>query len=517
MPQTLVPGLILDSRGRPMAPHGGAGSAYRRTGADDRLRPRAPNQYSDAAARLSPYTFRELVSESRYRAGTGVVSALIDSKADYVSASRWRPRFTGTDSTFGTEALAWLTEALKIANIRGPRFSWEASWRLSTRAFADSGGFFVLLTKWPDTNQPAIQILEAHRIGQRDDDKNIVEATDASTDIVDETGTSRRIRGAYTGLRIHQGIITNPSGTEIAARVLGPTKDDDQDISFRDLIYVATPQSYSEVRPVPGLSAGYLDFIALQLAQEAQLDNHMGDPRRDYIEETPTGRADPLAALAGNGPLSDAGAPTEVVERGQIRFIKSGHKITPWQTARPSDQWMNFDERVLKRAARSIRWFAEMLDPAALTGSSNRSLQDQVNSCIFADFYAVAPAVSRVLRYFVACGQQLGEVRPSAEWRMFDVAIPPEFRIDRQSARIDLEELAAGRTSMSILAAQDGHSLAEIYAARSGDYQLARQIAGLPAEPTPLEIILGTQGNTPAPAASPAPAAKPSTRDNPQG
>ena len=516
MPTTLVPGLILDSRGRPMAPHGGAGTAYRRTSADDRLRPRAPNQYSDTAARLSPYTARELVSESRMLAARGTVNALIESKSDYVSASRFRPRFTGADSTFGTEALAWLTEALKIANIRGPRFTWEATWRLGTRAFADSGGFFVLLTKWPDTGQPAIQVLEAHRIGQRDDDKNTVEANDAFTDIVDDSGISRRIRGAYTGLRIHQGIITNASGTELAARVLGAAPADDQDISFRDLIFVATPKGYSEVRPVPDLTAGYLDFIALQLAQDAQLDLHMGDPRRDYIEETASGRPDPLAALAGNGPLSEAGRETDVVERGQIRFIKSGNKITPWETSRPSNPWMNFDERVLKRAARSVRWFAEMLDPAAITGSSNRSLQDQVNSCIFADFYAISPAVSRVLKYFVACGQQLGEIRPSDEWRMWDVAIPPEFRIDRQSARIDLEELAAGRTSMSILAAQDGHSAYEVMQSRAHDYKLGIEIAK--ANPgVPLEVILGTQGaKEPAAPANQAAPAQGSTRDNPQ-
>jgi len=508
MPTTLIPGIILDSRGAPMAPHGGRGALLRRTRNDNRLRPPPPSHYADRAALLAPRTYREQVSEARALAARGVVSALISSKAGYVSASHFRPTYHGTDDTFGTAALQWLTEALKISNIRGNRFTWAASWGLSTENFADSGGYFVLLTKWPDTAQPALQFIEAHRIGQRDDEKNIVEPTDAFTDITDADGTSRRVRGAYAGAKIHQGIITNDYGTEVAARILGPTKDTDQDVSLRDLIYVAAPKAYSEVRPLPDLSAGALDFLALQMAQDSQLDLHIGDARRDVIEKTVTGRRDIGADLTGmNGDTTtEAGTPTDVVERGGIRIIKSSSDITPFESNRPSDPWMNFDERVLKRAARSVRWFAEMLDPASITGSSNRALQDQVNTCIFADFYAVAPAIERAIRYFVAVGQQNGDLPPSDQWRQFSVAIPPEFRIDRQSARIDLEEYQAGRTSMSILMAQDGHSAREVMQQRANDYKLAADIAAKAG--VPVEVILGQPAQPSAP--------PPSPRDNPQ-
>lgn len=505
MPNALVPGILLDAHGRPYAIRGGHGSLHRRTRQDDDKRPPPPNHYADYAVLLATGRYETLVSESRYAASKTLVSSLIDSKSGYVSASHWRPRFDGADAAWGALAHEWLTEALKIANIRGNRFTWSASWRLSTRAFADAGGFFVLLTTWPGTTQPALQFIEAHRVGQRAAHQNIVGATDALTDIVDDTGATRTIRGAYAGLPINQGIITNPAGTEVAARILGATPAEDQDISFRDLIWVAAPRAYSECRPAPGLSCSLLDFLALELAQTAQLDQQIADARRDVIEETATGRPDPGAVVAGMAPDS-AETPTVVVDRGDYRFIKSGNKLTPFQSERPSDQWMNFDLRVATRAARALGWCWEMLDPTALRGGATRALQDQVNTYILDDFSATAPAAARCVRYFIAKAMQFGALPYHAEWRRWSIAPPPWFEVDRNSARIDLEEVAAGRTSMSTLAARDGYTLAEVYRQRAADHRLATKIAAEAA--VPVEVITGNMGSPQA--------TRPDERDNPQ-
>lgn len=510
MPSTLAPGFLVDAYGRPIAPRGGSGNLHRRTREDDFKRPPPPNHYADYAALLSPHRYRTLVSESRYTASRGLVSALIESKKGYVSASGWRPRFEGADAGWGRLAQEWLEEHLKIANIRGPRFGWAQSWALSTRCHADSGGFFVLLTAWPDTQLGAVQFIEAHRIGQRDDGNCIVGPTDALTVITAEDGASRTIRGAYRGLRIHNGIITNPAGTEVAARILGATPDEDQDVSLRDLIFVAAPSSYSESRPVPVLASSLLDWLAVDLAQTAQLDQQIADARRDIIEETPSGLP-PTGAIDTGVELTPAGTKTDVVERGMYRFIQSGNKLTAFQSQRPSDQWMNFDLRVVKRAARSVRWAWEMLDPEALRGGATRALQDQVNTYILEDFHATAPAAVRVVQYFIAKAIKAGDLPASAEWRRWSIAQPPAFEVDRASARIDLEEVAAGRVAMSTLVARDGSTMAEVYRQRAADYRLAEQIAAETS--VPVEVI---RGASPSPASSaPPPAPAPSNeRDN---
>src|SRR5688572_27965026 len=101
------------------------------------------------------------------------------------------------------------------------------------------------------------------------------------------------MRGVYQGLAINHGVITNSVGTEVAFRVLGPTKEDDQDISARDLIQVATPQRYSEGAPVPDIARALLDFLALDIAQTCQLDQQFADSKQTFLETNETGKQDP--------------------------------------------------------------------------------------------------------------------------------------------------------------------------------------------------------------------------------
>jgi len=467
---------------------------YQRTADDDRLRPRPPNHFADYAALLSPLRYKELVSESRAQSVKGTLSALIDNKAGYVAASDFRPRFLGTDATYGAEAMAKLEEALKICNLRGSRFDWRASWKLCTRNFADSGGFFVLLTTWEGTNQPALQFLESHRIGQREWGPCIVGPDDASTTIVSEDGKESVVKGAYVGLPIDNGVITTPWGTEVAFRVLGTTKEEDVDISARDLIYVAAPKSYSECRPAPDIAPSLLDFLALELAQTCQLDQQIADARLTFIESNVTGMPTPAAARMSGNKTTTNGTPTEVYERGGQRFIKSGNSLVAHEANRPSDQWQSYDKRVLSRAAAALKWRAEMLSPEDLRGAATRAFQDQINTLIRDDFVAVVPAITRCIKYFIAKMTQNGDLPKNAEWMKWGVASPPWFEVDRASARIDLEEVAAGRVSMSALHQRDGVTTAEVFSARAHDYKLAEQVANDTG--VPIEIIRGDNGVT---------------------
>lgn len=523
MPSASVPGFstIVDPRGRPYAlPQTGA--LYARSADDDRLRPRPRNHFADYIDLLSPRRFQELVSESRALASIGQPASLLEQKADYVAASHFRPQFKGKDAAYGSAALPLLEESLKICNLRGYLYDWKTTWRLMVPGMATDGRIWVLLTAWGDTGWPALQILEGHRIGQRDQSTGTVGATDAFTIITEPDGSTKKVRGAYRGLRITQGIIYNAVGTEVAYRVLGPADDgtEDQDISARDLYPIARPRSFSEGRTAPEIAAAAMDFIALNLAWEAQLDQQIIDSRLTLIEKTQTGKYDAGAAFGG-GPgapaaATPAGTPTTIDERGMTRIIKTGHALEAHETTRPSDQWMNFQSTGQARSANAIRWSANMLNPANLSGAANRAFQDQVNTLIQDCFGTVAKGAERALNYFAAklSGAPLNVLPVHAETMAWGIAPPPWFEVDRASAKYDLDDVAAGRTSMSTLHARDGQSTAEVYVSRARAYQEAMEVRKKFPD-VPLEIILGDLGatvqRTGAPAADPAdaPSSKP--------
>lgn len=515
MPTATVPGFLVDQFGRPVyaAGSGGAkGTLYARTADDDRLRPRPLNHFADYIDLLAPHRFRELVSECRALASRGQPQSLLEQKADYVSASHFRPIFLGHDAAYGTPSLVALEDALKICNLRGYLYDWKTTWRLVIPSLATDGSIYVLLTRWGDTGWPAMQILEGHRIGQRCATENIVGPNDALTAITDERGENPRdVRGAYRGLRISSGHIYNREGTEVAYRVLGATPAEDRDISARDLYRVARPRNYSEGRTPPELSAAVLDFLALDLAQTCALDTQIADAKLNLIETNATGKYDPGAAFQGNTPPAKTpdGTPTTIEERGTTRIIKSGFSLTPHESTRPSNEWMSFDARVHSRAAASLRWRAEMLDPTALRGAATRAFQDQINTTIQECFDTIDRAATRALRYFAAVLTNLGQLPLHAESGAWGIARPPWFEVDRASARLDLEDVAAGRVAMSTLHARDGHSTKEIYTARAAAYELALEIKKKHPD-VPIEIILGdlgvTASRTPAaPVALPAP------------
>lgn len=497
MPTATVPGFIYDGYGRQAHWSGSGGTLHARTSEDDRLRPRPANHFSDYLALMAPWKYRELVSETRAIASRGLTRALLINRASYVSASNYAPQFYGSDDKYGETVLAALGDALKICNVRGGNYDWRATWRLSGPTRATDGSFFILLTSWGDTGWPALQVLEGHRIGQRDSGAGTVGATDAWTTIVAEDGSSTRRKGAYAGLKIFNGIIYNAVGTEVAYRVLAATPEEDEDISARDLVHVSRPQHFSGGRPAPELAAAVLDLAALDLAQTCQLDQQIIDAKLTLIETNASGKYDPSQAFATSRPpgATPAGTPTTIEERATTRYVKTGNDVKAYESDRPSDQWMNFDWRVGQRAAACLPWRIEMLDPSKLGGGATRAFQDQINTAIHDEYCVDAPAAARVLGYFVAKLAALKVVPQHAEWNKFGIAAPPWFEVDRASSKIDLEDVAAGRVPMSVLHARDGRTTAEVYNMRANAYELALEVQKKHPN-VPLNIILGDLGLT---------------------
>ena len=427
----------------------GSGVLHGRTPDDNRLRPKAANHFDDYQALLGSWSWRSLVSESRAIGSRGLVAAALLQKSEYVSASDWRPYFAGDDSTYGDAAEQLLEDTNHLVCTRGPRYDWATFWTLVLLAAEVDGGCFVLLTGNAD-GWPLLQPFEAHRIGQRNASDEIVKANSAFTVITNDDGTPSEITTPYVDLKINNGIITNRSGCEVAFRVLGATPDEDQDVSARDMIHVAPPRWFSEGRPLGKIVPGLMSLLAVEIARESQLSQQIIDSKITTICKNATGKQDITALLLNQG-LSGAttasGTNPEMVESGQFRYMKTGEEMTPWETKRPSNEWMNYDERMAATAI-SPFWRLEMLDPTSLRGAATRAFQDQINTKIRASFRPFVHPIMRANRYRIAKYTKLGMLPDNKQFMRWGVTPPPEFVVDRNSAIVDIAMVRAGADSM---------------------------------------------------------------------
>lgn len=455
----------------------GSGNLYNRSAADDRLRGPIPNLYDDYVALLSPWRWRLLLNESRSIASRGQVKAAIWQKADYVSGSHWRPFFTGEDAEWGEMAEQLLEDTNNNVCTRGERWSWRQLWRLSVPTRAADGGFFLLLTESPD-GWPLFQPVEAHRIGQRGSAQIVADGS-AFTNVKDAGGSFMQIGTPYVGLRMINGIIYNKQGAEVAYRVLGANPSEDEDISARDMIHVAAPTWYSEGRPIPEIAAGLMDIAGIDIARTAQLDQQIIDSKLTLIEGNENGRQDPIRA-AMNPPFTGPtpmGTQPDVIERGMVRYVKNGNWLKAHESARPSDQWMNYDERISASGIAAIGWRLEMLDPSALKGANTRAFQDQINTSMMNSFEDARPFVVRSVRYRISKLIKRGMLPDHPEFMKWDITPPPEFVVDRSAVKSDIDEIRAGGASMPQYHRRSGSRSRQVLTEQAKYMRLKSEIA----------------------------------------
>jgi hypothetical protein len=214
------------------------------------------------------------------------------------------------------------------------------------------------------------------------------------------------------------------------------------------MIHIADPRWFSEGRPMPEIAASALALQDIHLARQAQLTKHIHSAKQIAIEENASGMApadirmqDPLKTRQGTG--------TKLIEDGNWRFVKTGNKVTPWDTKTPGGEWMAYDDKIVASALHAMKWRIEMLDPSGLKGANTRGFSDQINTTISASFNSRRPAVLRARRWQIAKLIQRGELTANSEWWKWGVTPPAEFSPDPGRAiTSELEAVRAGAQSM---------------------------------------------------------------------
>lgn len=435
-----------------------------------RLRLPKPPPADEVARMLPRDRHAHLLADCRHIYGMPLVRGAIHQRSQYVSAAGWRPVYAGADEKWGRMAEKWLTEANKISDVRGALFPFAKQMELTCRDMDRSTGSFWLLTA-TETGFPQAQILEAHRIGQRDDE-----------DVVKS--------GLFAGATILNGIIYSTAGAPLAYRVLGATEAEDTDVPAENIIYAADAEWFSDGRPFPAIACGLRDFYQVGDIRDAELIAQKVNAYLTIIETNEQGRQDPVNALlnptAANAPIGQA--PLDVVEKGMFRFLKAGTgKLEAHTSNRPSDGAMKFERTIVAAAFYGMDWRIEMMDLSLLGGAGVRGFQDNINTSILSRFRALLPVAQRFTRYQIAKAMQRGDLPEQTDWWQWEFTQPPEFTVDpNRDVRADIEALRAGIDSeANIIRRNFGVEPESFYRLRARTLRIKQRVAeeeGVPVE-----------------------------------
>lgn len=419
----------------------------------------------DEMARMLPRErHRHLLADSRHIYRMPLVKGAVHQKADYVNAAGWSPVYTGRNEEWGKQAAAALAEADKLADVRGAPYTFDKLMELTCRDMDRSGDCFWVLSG-TDTGFPQFQLFEAHRVGQRDDEEFVQ-------------------GGPYKGRHIYNGIIYTKAGTPLAYRILGSTPEEDRDIAAADIIHAFTPEWFSDGRPFPAIATGLRDWYQVGDIRDAELVAQKVNSYLTLIESNEPGRRDTVNDLLNPAPVTTAdplgAAPVDVIEKGMMRYIKSGSgSITAHTSNRPSKASADFERVIVASALYGLGWRIEMMDLSLLGGAGVRGFQDNINKAIKTRWRDLCPIAKRARLYQLAKLIARGDLPADPDWWQWSFTPPPRFTVDaNRDVKSDIDALRAGIDSESqIIRRVHGMEPEAFYRVRARTIKLKEKIA----------------------------------------
>lgn len=478
---------ILDQFGRPAVAYGSPSAGLMESTEDSLYRASRPRLDYDIATLLPRVRHRALLSDSRWiRTAFPLVGGAIKQKSDYVCGAGWAAKFTGDDTDWGNRAEAALAEADRLCDLRGFPYSFDKNMWIGSGLFDSDGDFFIHKTERRDLpGYPAFQYLEAHRFGSCYNWNGRVQG------------------GAYDGARIINGIIYDDAGATIAYNLLGQYGQPDKQIPARDIIHAFDPIWFSEGRSLPAVAYAILDWYDVKETRDAEKIAQKVNSSLAIVESNANGKA-PINNVVGTPqPVSAGGITTELMEKGLIRYIKSGGTIQAHESNRPSDGAAKFERTVVAGAFYGMGWRIEMMDLSQLTGAGVRGFADNINTAIDSRWDVLAPIAQQMRVYQIAKLIERGDLPENPEWMKFGHARPPQFTTDAQrTSQTDRDNVRAGVESMPAVIRRTGRDAEDVLREQAKYLKLRAKVAqeeGIP------EIELGTlslPGDQPAPNAA---------------
>lgn len=416
--------MILDNYGNPVS------STYRFNRSAQNWsgdRPWLPIALSDIDKLIPPSSRRILMSVSRVMVENfGPCTAIAEQIPMYSIGRAWRPSLNTSAAIKDTAQRIIRDEFCPLAGLDGKDFTTKL-WELAHLLIRD-GEAFYLLTEW-ETGFPAIQIIPAHRIGQRDDAKNEVED------------------GEYRGLAINDGIITNEYGTPVAYRVLGETPDDDEDISARSMKHVFDSRYPESKRGYPRMAHALNDARDSMQAHDWERLNMLVRSSITYVEHTETGIPDddPFTNFEDEDGNSTGKIETGSIFGGTVRTVRarSGYKLEQIGHEAPGEIYESFDDRIIRKICTGVPWPFSFVWEGHESGGGVSERRDimQARHTIEDVQAIIMPHARRMLGYAYQKRVKSGDAPQTKDWWRWVFSMPPKLTVDDgrvQKSRLDL-------------------------------------------------------------------------------
>lgn len=359
----------------------------------------------------------------------GLLKGILEDKATGVVGDAFTPEFTGNDSTWAeTHALPYLETWQHACEQRGILSFSDIQFQKSTNMDA-SGDVFRLLTRRKN-GEASIQIIRAHRIGQR-----------GIGDLV--------TAGEYAGHRIEKGIIMDPDTDEVVAyQLLGDTPAGDRIIPKGPMCHLIDPIFSDQVRGLPAAVAGLRALVMTGKIDEQDEDFMEMVSRIFFIEKNPTGEAAPdFGGGDGDTDGEPTGPRTVDLWSGLAKIFQSGTD-SGLEAFNPGDRPSEAFDRALDRRYRiicaGIGWPYELAwKLGELTSVGVHSVEQKARRTIRDRQGKIMPSAVQELRWAIACAMDAGLIPFSPDWDKWGVTLPPAYSLNptkaAESRRRDLE------------------------------------------------------------------------------
>ena len=367
----------------------------------------------DAKLDLSPAVRTELVRRSRYlHRNSGFVRELVSNMAIYSTGDGIRPQAQSPDAAWNKRAEDIFREWSARCEVTG-RFSFEECQSLVCRGMDVDGEYFVLKTR-DGFNRPALQLIEAHRVG------------DTSGETVD-------------------GVTLDRAGCPVSYRLL--EDDGHLDVPAASMLHIFEPESASAVRSAPTIQHSInhvLDEIEL-----LALEKHAVKDNADVARILKSARAD----LGEDGDFSlgtpeqgQASDPAQLqkIIGGKLVALKPDESLDSFQSNRPSPTFTGFLQHLRRDSALGVLPYEFAADSSMIGGAGVRLIVAKADRRFsYRQLILINRLIEPVWAYVIGDAIARGELEAAPQWWRISCTTPRRVTVDAgreaQQNRADVE------------------------------------------------------------------------------
>jgi capsid protein len=341
------------------------------------------------------------------------------------------------------------TQAAKTLDLSG-RFSWVEIQRILLRGAIRDGDSFAYFTKDQD-NQPKIQMIEGHRVGNPTGESVPAGMIDGvqfdsvgriqAFNILEGTGKNNPIPASSIRQICEQDYSSGSRGLPLLQHSWTDIQSEDELLKL-EMLAVRNDADFTRVLQKQG------GFVAGQLKDE----------------------------------LGGSGSNGEVLARklgGKLAVLEPGESLTSIASNRPSNNFVAFLEAVQKDIARGTIPYEFTSNPGQAGGAALRLIAAKADR-IFSRWQTILIEKLCTPVYLYVIGTKIanGELPDSPDWWKVSWTTPKRLTIDAgRDAAADRADVELGLLSMSELYAQRGLDLRTEMTKRAADFKFIMQLA----------------------------------------